>query len=49
MKEYLDRNDSYHFFSRLHDLIITGPTQTNVMDLHLVLIEKGGKQEPPAR
>jgi hydroxypyruvate reductase len=31
-------NDSYEFFKRLQDLIITGPTQTNVMDLHIVLI-----------
>ncbi len=30
---YLSRNDSYHFFKRLDDLIITGPTQTNVNDL----------------
>ncbi|MGD9100360.1 MAG: MOFRL family protein, partial [Anaerolineae bacterium] len=29
----LARNDSYHFFQRLDDLIITGPTQTNVNDL----------------
>ena len=36
--DYLERNDSYHFFSQLQDLIITGPTQTNVMDLHFVLI-----------
>ncbi len=36
--DYLGRNDSYHFFSQLQDLIIIGPTQTNVMDLHFVLI-----------
>ncbi|MGQ9491472.1 MAG: glycerate kinase type-2 family protein [Anaerolineae bacterium] len=29
-------NDSYHFLSALGDLIITGPTQTNVNDLILV-------------
>jgi glycerate 2-kinase len=33
---YLVRNDSYHFFEKLGDLILTGPTQTNVNDLALV-------------
>ena len=36
---YLERNDSNTFFSRLGDLIITGPTGTNVMDVILVLVE----------
>ena len=36
---YLDDNDSYHFFEKLGDLFITGPTMTNVMDLHIILIE----------
>ena len=35
---YLDDNDSYHFFSALDDLVITGPTGTNVMDVRLFLI-----------
>jgi glycerate 2-kinase len=30
---YLERNDSYNFFDPLGDLIITGPTMTNVNDL----------------
>lgn len=34
---FLQENDSYHFFQSLGDLIITGPTHTNVMDLRLVL------------
>jgi len=38
IQDYLDRNDSYHFFAELGDLIITGPTLTNVMDLRFVLI-----------
>jgi glycerate 2-kinase len=38
LNESLRNNDSYTFFRRLDDLIITGPTRTNVMDLHLVLI-----------
>jgi len=36
--EYLRRHDAYHFFYRLDDLIITGPTNTNVMDIQCVLI-----------
>jgi len=35
---YLERNDSYHFFSQLGDLVITGPTRTNVMDIRLILV-----------
>jgi hydroxypyruvate reductase len=35
--DYLARNDSYHFFDRLADLIRTGPTNTNVNDLLFVL------------
>ena len=34
---FLDRNDAYGFFAGLGDLIITGPTGTNVGDLQLVL------------
>jgi glycerate 2-kinase len=30
--------DAYPFFERLGDLIITGPTRTNVMDIRLVLV-----------
>ena len=36
--EFLARNDSYHYFSGLGDLIVTGPTNTNVMDVRLVLV-----------
>ncbi len=36
--EFLKNNDSYHFFEKLRDLIKTGPTRTNVMDLHIMLI-----------
>jgi glycerate-2-kinase len=32
-EEFLERNDSYHFFKSLGDLIFTGPTGTNVMDI----------------
>ncbi len=34
----LDANDAYPFFDKLGDLILTGPTNTNVMDVRLVLV-----------
>jgi glycerate 2-kinase len=36
--DFLRRNDAYNFFRHLDDLVITGPTRTNVMDLYLMLI-----------
>lgn len=36
--DFLSNNDSYHFFEKTGDLLITGPTDTNVMDVRLVLI-----------
>ena len=36
--EYLRHHDAYHLFFKLDDLIITGPTNTNVMDIQCVLI-----------
>jgi len=35
---YLEQNDSYHYFESLGDLVITGPTNTNVADVRLVLV-----------
>ena len=35
---YLDDNDSYYFFKQTGNLIVTGPTGTNVMDLRLFLL-----------
>lgn len=35
---YLAGNDSYTFFRRTDDLLITGPTGTNVMDIQLVML-----------
>ena len=41
--DYQRRNDSTSLFKQTGDLIITGPTGTNVMDITLLLIgEKGG-------
>jgi glycerate 2-kinase len=34
----LEHNDAYPFFARLGDLLLTGPTQTNVMDVRIMLI-----------
>lgn len=39
-KEFLERNDSYSYFKETGELLITGPTGTNVMDLEIVLIER---------
>jgi glycerate 2-kinase len=36
--DYLKKNDSYHFFQQAGGHIITGPTQTNVMDIVVILI-----------
>ena len=38
--EFLMRNDSYTFFQKVGDHIITGPTRTNVMDVRIVLVGK---------
>lgn len=37
-QEYLENNDSYHFFDKLGDLYKIGPTNTNVMDLRVILV-----------
>lgn len=35
--DFLARSDSYNFFAPLNDLIVTGPTGTNVRDLRILL------------
>ncbi len=35
---YLDRNDAYGYFRQLDDLVVTGPTHTNVNDFRAILI-----------
>jgi glycerate 2-kinase len=40
-RSFLSHNDSYHYFEALGDLVKTGPTNTNVMDVRLILV--GGK------
>jgi glycerate 2-kinase len=34
---YLEDNDSYHFFEKTDGLLVTGPTNTNVMDVRIML------------
>ena len=36
--EMLDRNDAYRFFEALGDLVVTGPTFTNVNDFRALLV-----------
>jgi glycerate 2-kinase len=38
-RDYLSRNDSYHYLKATDDLLVTGPTFTNVMDLRLFIID----------
>ncbi len=38
LDQYLDRNDAVGFFEPLSDLVITGPTHTNVNDFRALLI-----------
>ena len=35
---FLANNDAYAFFAALGDLLITGPTDTNVGDLQVILL-----------
>lgn len=39
IQSYLSNNDSYHFFEKAGGHIITGPTQTNVMDIMIALVD----------
>ena len=36
-KAYLENNDSYHFFKKMEDLIVTGITGSNVADVGIIL------------
>jgi hydroxypyruvate reductase len=39
--DYLARNDAYHWFEPLGALVKTGPTDTNVCDVRVVLVQPG--------
>lgn len=38
VQTYLDRNDAYGYFDALGDLVVTGPTHTNVNDFRALLV-----------
>lgn len=38
-EEYLEDNNSYNALNEIGDLIITGPTGTNVNDITVVIIQ----------
>lgn len=38
VQAYLDRNDAYGYFDGLGDLVVTGPTHTNVNDFRALLV-----------
>ncbi len=42
---YLADNDAYHFFQALGDLVITGPTGTNVGDVVILLVWPGCRRK----
>ena len=38
LEQHLDRNDAYGYFDAIGDLVVTGPTHTNVNDFRALLI-----------
>jgi glycerate-2-kinase len=43
--DYLSRNDAYSFFQKTGGLFITGPTQTNVCDLRVVVVDQNPQDQ----
>jgi glycerate-2-kinase len=41
VSDYLERNDSYHFFEKIKQLIKTGSSGTNVNDVCFLIVEMG--------
>ncbi len=39
-RDYLSRDDAYHFFESAGGLFLTGPTHTNVCDLRIVVVDR---------
>jgi glycerate 2-kinase len=37
-RRYLEANDAYRFFKKTGELLVTGPTNTNVMDMRVILV-----------
>ncbi|MGH6764617.1 MAG: MOFRL family protein, partial [Bradyrhizobium sp.] len=40
-RAYLDNNDATAFFAATGDLLLTGPTLTNVNDVRAILVDEG--------
>jgi glycerate 2-kinase len=38
-RAHLENNNAYPFFQKLGDLLLTGPTRTNVMDVRIILVD----------
>jgi hydroxypyruvate reductase len=47
IQHHLSNNDAYPFFQRLGDLLTTGPTGTNVMDVNVMLIRAKEDKDMP--
>jgi hydroxypyruvate reductase len=45
-RRHLEENDAYPLFAALGDLVVTGPTRTNVMDLQVVLVGRSRARSP---
>ncbi|MDB5456135.1 MAG: glycerate kinase [Caulobacter sp.] len=43
--EHLKTNNAYAFFAGLGDLVVTGPTRTNVNDFRVILVDVAGGDE----
>ena len=41
-QKYLDNNDATTFFEATGDLLLTGPTLTNVNDVRVILVDRVG-------
>ena len=44
-RQHLAANDSHRLFDRLGDLIVSGPTATNLLDLYLVIVDAAPVRE----
>src|SRR5438094_382810 len=47
-ESYLRENNSYRIFERLNDLVITGPTGTNVNDIFIAVVGPGNQKKDTA-
>ena len=45
-EKFLRENDSFHFLQATGDLIVTGPTQTNLMDIQILLVNSDNNTTP---